>query len=389
MLGAGGSGRTDGACSSEPVIDTMLRARKKATQMKILTLPGDDIGPEITAGALLAVEAANRLFNLRLEIAIRDVGMASHRKVGTTIPDSVVQEALAADGVIMGPAGITDYPPTAEGGINVPATIRKRLDLFANVRPFKARQGIPDARPGLDLVFVRENTEGFYADRTMFAGCGEFMPTPEVALSVRKITAQGSRRVAEYAFALAARRRRKVTAIGKEHVLKLTDGLFMGEARKLTAQYPDIEFGEMDVDAFAAAVYSRPAQFDVVLTTNMFGDILSNLGAAMAGGLGMAGALNVGKDHAAANAGHGSAPDIAGMDCANPTGLIASCGMLLDWLGERSGRNEFVAAGKAVQRALDDVLTDVPSSRTRDLGGTAGTQAFSQAVADRVSPIDL
>lgn len=357
--------------------------------MKILVLPGDDIGPEITAGALLSVDAANKLFSLGLEIVSRDVGMASHRKVGTTMPESVVQEALAADGVIMGPSGITNYPAATDGGINVPATIRKRLDLFANVRPFKAREGIPDARPGLDLVFVRENTEGFYSDRNMFAGCGEFMPTPDVALSVRKITVQGSRRVAEFAFQLAAKRRRKVTAIGKEHVLKLSDGLFMGEARKIAAQCPDVEFGEMDVDAFAAAIYSRPSQFDVVLTTNMFGDILSNLGAAMSGGLGMAGALNVGKDHAAANAGHGSAPDIAGKDCANPTGFIASCGMLLEWLGERNRRTELAAAGKAVQRALDDVLTGAPAGRTRDLGGSAGTQAFSQAVADRVSTAGL
>ncbi|WP_316980142.1 isocitrate/isopropylmalate dehydrogenase family protein [Shumkonia mesophila] len=357
--------------------------------MKILSLPGDDIGPEITAGALLSVDSANSLFNLGLEIVTREVGMASHRNSGTTMPESVVQEALAADGVIMGPAGITNYPSIADGGINVPATIRKRLDLFANVRPFKARHGIPDARPGLDLVFVRENTEGFYSDRTMFAGCGEFMPTPDVALSVRKITAQGSRRVAEYAFQLAAKRRRKVTAIGKEHVLKLTDGLFMGEARKIAAQCPDIEFGEMDVDAFAASIYSRPAQFDVIVITNMFGDILSNLGAAMAGGLGLAGALNVGKDHAAANAGHGSAPDIAGKDCANPSGLIASCAMLLEWLGERSQRSELVAAGKSVQRALDDILTGAPASRTGDLGGAAGTRAFSQAVAARVSTAGL
>lgn len=353
--------------------------------MKILVLPGDDIGPEITAGALESVDAANRLFNLGLETLVRDVGVASHRKTGTTLPESVVQEAIAADGVIMGPAGITNYPPIEDGGINVPATIRKRLDLFANVRPFKAREDIPDARPGLDLVFVRENTEGFYSDRTMFAGCGEFMPTPEVALSVRKITVQGSRRVAGYAFALAAKRRRKVTAIGKEHVLKLTDGLFMSEARKVAAQHPDIEFGEMDVDAFAAALYTRPSQFDVILVTNMFGDILSNLGAAMSGGLGMAGALNVGRDHAAANAGHGSAPDIAGQDCANPTGLILSCAMLLDWLGERSRRNDLIAAGKAIQRALDDVLVNAPAARTRDLGGTSGTRAFSQAVAERVS----
>lgn len=356
--------------------------------MKILTLPGDDIGPEITAGALLVVDSANKRFNLGLEIVERDVGIASHRLVGTTMPESVVQEAMAADGIILGPAGITNYPAAQDGGINVPATIRKRLDLFANVRPFKARDGVPDARPGLDLVFVRENTEGFYSDRNMFAGSGEFMPTPDVALSVRKITAQGSRRIAEFAFELATRRRGKVTAIGKEHVLKLSDGLFMGEARKVSAQHPTIEYGELDVDAFAAAIYSRPSQFDVILITNMFGDILSNLGAAMAGGLGMAGALNVGKDHAAANAGHGSAPDIAGQDCANPTGLIVSCGMLLEWLGGRTQRSDLMAAGAAVERALDDVLINSPESRTRDLGGTFGTHDFSKAVAERVSLLE-
>lgn len=171
-------------------------------------------------------------------------------------------------------------------------------------------------------------------------------------------------------------------------MLKLSDGLFVGEARKLAAQHPDIEFGEMDVDAFAAAVYSRPAQFDVILSTNMFGDILSNLAAAMSGGLGMAGALNVGSGHAVANTGHGSAPDIAGRDCANPTGFIISCIMLLEWLGDRTGRADLEAAGATVWRAVDDVLTNFPGSRTRDLGGTFGTRAFAGAVAERVSVME-
>ena len=160
---------------------------------------------------------------------------------------------------------MTLYPPREEGGINVPGTIRKRLELYANLRPARSRPGVPNARPGLDVLIVRENTEGFYADRNMHLGIAEFMPTEDVALSVRKITRQGSRRIAKMAFEYADRRRKNVAAVGKQHVLQMTDGLFMSEAYALAKQNPDVAFREVDIDAMAADIYTRPQRYDVML----------------------------------------------------------------------------------------------------------------------------
>lgn len=275
---------------------------------------------------------------------------------------------------------MTAYPPASEGGINIPGTIRKQLDLFANIRPARSRAGVPRALPGLDCVIVRENTEGFYADRSLFHGIGEFMPTPDVAMSMRLITAKASRRIAEVAFGVARTRRRHVTMVGKRHVLQVSDGLFMSEVQKVAAQYPDVTLREIDIDAIAAELYTHPQRFDVILTTNMFGDILSNQVNALAGGLGMASALNVGDRHAAANAGHGSAPDIAGKGIANPTGLILSAAALLLHLGTRTGIQACWQAGMAIERAVDITLGR-SESRTGDLGGTAGTAKAAAAVA--------
>ena len=349
--------------------------------MKILVLPGDDIGPEITAAAVNVVERVSAQFKLGLQLSTEQVGMASHERSGTTLPDNVMKAALAADGVILGPCGMTDYPPLEAGGINVPGTVRKRLDLYANIRPARTRPGLERALRGLDCLIVRENTEGFYSDRNMFMGSGEFMPTPDVALSVRKITRPASRRIAHVAFEYAGRRRKQVTAVGKRHVLQFSDGIFIEETEAVAKEHHDVAWREMDIDAMAADHYTRPEWHDVILITNMFGDILSNAAVAMSGSLGLAAALNAGDDHAVANAGHGSAPDIAGKDIANPVGLILSCAMLLDWLGNRRARPEFVAAAKAVEAAVDTALA-APATRTRDLGGPLGTRAFGDAVAN-------
>lgn len=348
--------------------------------MHIVVMPGDDIGPEITAAAMQVLEAAQEVFDLGLRFEQIDVGVASHRKNGTTLTDSALRAAIDADGVILGPCGMTNYPSREEGGINVPGTVRKRLELYANLRPSRSRAGVPDARRGLDVLIARENTEGFYADRTMFQGIGEFMPTPDVALSVRKITREGSRRIARVAFDYALRRRKSVTAVGKQHVLQMTDGLFMQEAYAEAKAHPEVAFREMDIDAMAADLYTRPERHDVILITNMFGDILSNEASALAGGLGLAGALNAGDDHAVANAGHGSAPDIAGKGIANPTGIILSTGLLLEWLGVRHGKENFLAAHEAVGRAVDVALTD-EMARTGDLGGRGNTATFAAKVA--------
>ncbi|WP_213989261.1 isocitrate/isopropylmalate dehydrogenase family protein [Sodalis sp. dw_96] len=347
--------------------------------MKLAVLPGDDIGPEIMDATLAVVREADKKFGLNLTLEVHEVGMSLHRKRGTTLPSEVVEATRAADGVLLGPGGMTQYPPVSEGGINIPGTIRKQLDLYANIRPARSRPGVPKAHPGLDCVIVRENTEGFYADRNLFQGYGEFMPTPDSAISLRLITAKASRRIAEVAFKIARTRRKHVTVVGKRHVMQVTDGLFMGEVDKVAAHYPDVTLREIDIDAIAAELYTRPSAFDVILTTNMFGDILSNLVNALAGGLGMASALNVGDKYAAANAGHGSAPDIAGKNLANPTGLILSASALFRHLGLRSGAEAFMSAGEAIEHAVDSALAHA-ESRTGDLGGTAGTVAAAEAI---------
>ena len=344
--------------------------------MKIAVLPGDDIGPEITDAALAVLEAVSRRYGLELAFDVHEVGMAAHRRVGTTMPDAALAAARSADAILLGPAGMTAYPPREDGGINVPGTVRKQLDLFANLRPARSRPGVPAAHPGLDLMIARENTEGFYADRNLFKGYGEFMPTPDCAMSVRVITAKASRRIAEVAFQTASTRRKHVTMVGKRHVLQTTDGLFMREVESVAARYPDITLREVDVDAMAAELYTRPQSFDVVLTTNMFGDILSNQAVALSGGLGLAASLNAGENRAAANAGHGSAPDIAGKGIANPTGIILSAALLLRWLGARQRSNAFVVAAEAIETAIDRTLAD-GGSRTQDLGGTLSTGAYT------------
>jgi 3-isopropylmalate dehydrogenase len=351
--------------------------------VNIVVMPGDDIGPEIVGAALAAVTAADAAYALGLRLTTVEVGMAAYRAHGSTLPDAAMQAAIDADGVILGPCGMTDYPPRDQGGINVPGTIRKRLELYANLRPARSRPGVPDARRGLDVLIVRENTEGFYADRNMYQGIAEFMPTEDVALSVRKITRQGSRRIARVAMDYALRRGKRVTAVGKQHVLQVTDGLFMSEAYAAAKAHPEIAFREMDVDAMAADLYSRPERHDVILITNMFGDILSNEAAALSGGLGLAAALNAGDKHAIANAGHGSAPDIAGRGIANPCGMILSSAMLLEWLGVRQGKPACIEAAQAIQAAVDAALLD-DALRTADLGGRGGTRQFGEAVAARV-----
>jgi isocitrate/isopropylmalate dehydrogenase len=251
------------------------------------------------------------------------------------------------------------------------------------MRPSKVRPSLPALVKTMDLVVARENTEGFYADRNMFKGSGEFMPTEDVALAVRKITRRGCRRIAEAAFKLAVKRRKHVTAVHKGNVLHLSEGLFEEQVRRAAAAHPDVSVDDMHVDAAVAHVVRSPERFDVIVTTNMFGDIVSNLAAELSGSMGLAGSLNHGDAHAMAQAAHGSAPELEGKDAGNPAGLMLSAAMLLEWLGERHGRSDLVAASAAFDRAIEDTLAN-PAQRTRDLGGTLGTAAFGRAVADKL-----
>jgi 3-isopropylmalate dehydrogenase len=345
--------------------------------MKLLILPGDGIGPEITAATLRVLEAASGRFDLGLSFENREIGLAALKKHGTTLPDGILERARELDGVILGPLDQLRYPPADKGGLNPSAMFRVKLDLYANVRPARSRAGL--GRP-MDLVIMRECTEGFYPDRNMHQGSGEFMPVPGVALSVRKITAQACERIARRAFELSRKRKKLVTAVHKANVFRVTDGLYLDAVRAVAREFPDVKLEEEIVDAMAAKLVRHPERYDVVLATNMYADILSDLASELSGSLGLAGSILAGEALCAAQAQHGSAPDIAGQDKANPTSLILSAAMLLEWIGEKKKREGCAEAGKAIDGAVDKVLAN-RETRTADLGGKLGTRAFGEAVA--------
>lgn len=244
--------------------------------MRLLVLPGDGIGPEITEATRAVLEAADAQFGLGLMIEQRDIGLKSLHESGSTLPDEVMGLVPEVDGVILGPVSHYDYPPRAHGGINPSAELRTVFALHSNIRPCRSRADLSILRSPMDIVIVRENTEGFYSDRNMYAGSGEFMPDEDSAFSIRKITALACERVARTAFELAGDRRKKVTAVHKANVLKLSDGLFLRVVRKVAQDYPEVELEELIVDATAALLIRKPEAFDVIVTTNMFGDILSD-----------------------------------------------------------------------------------------------------------------
>ena len=348
--------------------------------MKILVLPGDGIGPEIVAAGMHVLDTINETHGLGLEFAYDDVGLASLEKHGTTLRPELFDRISGFHGVILGPQDNLAYPPPEEGGVNISARFRIGLDLFANARPARTRAGVAQGKEGLDLVIMRELTEGFYADRSMFMGPGELMPTPDLAISIRKITAKGCERIARAAFELAMKRRKKVTAVHKANVLKVTDGLYLDQVRKVAKEFPEVELDDVLIDAMTAYLVRDPSRFDVVLATNMYGDILSDLASELSGSLGLAGSTMASDSQCFAQAQHGSAPDIAGQDKANPTSLILSIAMLLDWLSEKHGRDDLHEAANAINAAIDQALA-VPETRTVDLGGAMGTRAFAEHVA--------
>ncbi|WP_108660971.1 isocitrate/isopropylmalate dehydrogenase family protein [Acuticoccus kandeliae] len=355
--------------------------------MRIMTLPCDGIGPEIMAATLDVVRAADARYGLGLSFQEEESGFTSLRKHGITLREEVLDRARTEfDGVILGTQSHMDYPPVAEGGRNVSAGFRIGLDLYANVRPARSRAYLPNKAPGMDLVIMREATEGFYPDRNMHRGVGEMMPDPDMALSVRKITRHSSMRICREAFKLAMQRRKKVTAIHKANSFLMTDGLFLECFRAVAKEFPEVETEDRIVDAFAALLVRQPEKYDVVVATNFYGDILSDLASELSGSLGLAGSINANAETGlvCAQAQHGSAPDIAGRNVANPTSLILSAAMMLSWLGEQRGEAKLLDAGAAIARAVDAVLED-PAKRTRDIGGTVNTDAFGRLVADAVA----
>ncbi|MGM3389210.1 isocitrate/isopropylmalate dehydrogenase family protein [Stutzerimonas stutzeri] len=352
--------------------------------MRILVLPGDGIGPEIVESSMTVLKAADEKYKLGLSFDYDDVGFASLDKHGTTLRQETLEKAKTYDGIILGTQSHADYPAPEKGGRNVSAGFRIGLDLYANVRPARTRPFLTsNMKEGksMDLVIMREATEGFYPDRNMTRGWGEVMPSPDMALSTRKITRHCSERIARRAFELASKRKKKVTAIHKANSFHMTDGLFLEAVRHVAKDFPDVQLDDLLVDASTAHLVRSPERFDVLVATNFYGDIISDLASELSGSLGLAGSMMASDTHCCAQAQHGSAPDIAGQDKANPVSMILSVAMLLQWMGEHHSKPALVDAAAAMDKAVDAVL-EKPEQRTADLGGKLGCKAFGQAVAD-------
>lgn len=352
---------------------------------KIGVLPGDDIGPEIVPEAVRVAQAALACSGGEVDWTDVPIGIAAFESLGSTMPEGTLALLEQLDGWILGPIGHQAYPKHPRA-INPHPILRKHFDLYANIRPTKSFSSLPSLHEDVDLVIFRENNEGFQPDRNVVAGCGEFNPTEDVSISVRVITRRASERLARAAFEMARGRGRRVTAVHKDTVFKLGCRMFADECRRVSKEYPDVEFEEAIVDTFAMQLVMNPQKYDVVVTTNLFGDILSDLAAGLVGGLGLAPGLSAGPQYAMAQATHGSAPDIAGRAIANPYAMIVSTQMLIDWLGRRHDDEKLVHAARLIDRALSEVIAE-GVALTPDLGGSAGTEGMGRAVAEAVAKL--
>ncbi len=351
--------------------------------LRLGVLVGDGIGHEIVPATRRVVDTAVAAAGeAPIDWAPLPIGFDAIAECGTPVPDSTLDALTELDGWVLGPHDSAAYPDAFRGQLPPGGAIRKRFDLFANIRPAQALPGVRAVVPEMDLVIVRENTEGFYADRNMHVGGGEFMPTPDVALAVAVFTRGACERIAHTACELAGRRRGRVTVVHKANVLALTTGLLRDVCLQVAEQYPGVHVDTEHVDAMAAHLVRRGGDFDVVVTENMFGDILSDLAAELSGSLGMAPSLNASHRQAMAQAAHGAAPDIAGRNRANPTALMLSAAMLLDWLAARHGRDGLARAAGRIRRAIEQTLAG--GVATADLGGLASTAEFTETVDARI-----
>lgn len=350
--------------------------------MKIVVLPGDGIGPETMAATVAVLTAASERFGLGLDLIHDITGHESLRQKGSTVPPALLEKVLAADGLILGPTATYDFKDESKGEINPSKFFRKSLDLYANIRPARTYPGMPARFGALDLVVVRENTEGFYSDRNIESGSSEMLITKDVVISLRRVTRLCCERIARSAFEIAMSRHKRVTIVHKANVLKIGDGMFIDICREVGRDFPEVKIDDLIVDAMMAHVVRDPKRFDVIVTTNMFGDILSDLTAELSGSLGLGGSLNAGYSHAMGQAVHGSAPDIAGKNIANPFSLILSAGMLLGWYGQRKGEASFLNASAAIENTACAAIAF--NEVTCDIGGTLSTEEAGAAFASRL-----
>jgi 3-isopropylmalate dehydrogenase len=346
--------------------------------LKIGILNGDDIGLEVVPEAVKVMKAAAARVGFDIDWRPLPIGRRGHETHGHTMPQATVDGLKDVDGWLQGPIGHNAYPRGDATFINPP--LRKMFDLFASVKPVKSYPNIASIHKNVDIVFLREVTEGMQSGSVVHAGTGEFRPNDDITIGHRVITRKGSNRVARAAFEIARNRpRKRVTAVHKEPVYRLACGMFAEECRKVATEYPDVKFDEVLVDGFAMKLVMAPQPYDVVVTTNQFGDILTDEGAGLVGGLGLAPGLCIGERQAMAQATHGSAPDIAGRNIANPYAMIMSGAMLLEWLGRSRGLPAPVEAAALIGQAMDRVIA-AAKALTGDLGGKASTTEMGDAV---------
>jgi 3-isopropylmalate dehydrogenase len=327
---------------------------------KIALMRGDGIGPEQTEATLKVLSALEEAAGFRMRFLEVEGGDECLKRRGEALPAETIETIRSSDACLKGPVG--------ESAADVIVRLRILFDLYANLRPIKSYPGIPAMRPDIDMLFVRENTEDLYKGYEFTVG--------DDTVALRVITKRGCLRIAEAAFKHALRRRRKVTAVHKANVLRVTDGLFRDTCREVAARYPDVDFEELYVDAASMHLIKRPQEFDVIVITNMFGDILSDEAAQIGGGLGIAAGANVGDRYGLFEPIHGSVPSKAGKNVANPTSMILSAKLMLDWLGEADASRRVEAA---VYRTLSEMKVV-----TRDLGGTASTNEMAEAISKNI-----
>ncbi len=355
---------------------------------RIAVLPGDGIGPEVMAEALKILRAVEAAFpGLTIECKEYGTGAQCYQETGTDLPPETLEACRTADAILFGAAGLPDIRAPDGTEIAPQLTLRTALGLYAGVRPIKRYAGVPPTlaeNPAIDYVIVRENTEGLYASRG-----GGIQVGDRVASDTLVITRAGTERIVRYAFRLAQGRggaagdgKRRVTCVDKANVLR-SMAFFRQVFDEVAREFPNVEADHVYVDAVTVYMVRRPSRFDVVVAENMFGDILSDLGAATIGGMGLAPSADVGERHGLFQPSHGTAPDIAGKGIANPIAQILSASMMLEWLGERRQDPQAVTAPRAVEAAVAATLTD-PINHTPDLGGRATTTAVGDAVASAI-----
>jgi len=335
---------------------------------KISLITGDGIGPEISESAISVLNTINDKLDLKFDITNLSAGDKALKDTGKALPDETINVIKQSDACLKAPVG--------ECAADVIVVLRRMLDLYANIRPAKSYPHMPALRDDIDMVIVRENTEDLYTGQEFSLG--------DSAVALRIISEAASKRIAKYAFETAKQRnsKKKVTCVHKSNVMRVTDGLFAKACTDVSKDYPDISFEEMYVDACAMNLIRQPQEFDVVVTTNLFGDILSDESSQVVGGLGMAPAANIGDSFALFEPVHGAAFDIAGQNIANPSSFLLSIKMMFDWLGAKNNDSKCIEVGAKLESTIFDLVKT--GVKTKDIGGDMSTSEFTKQITDNL-----